>query len=167
MRQAWLPILNEPIKQTNNSEKQKREIGLVWPYWEEQRSKDIPFLQSVFGIFTWELGLNTRQGVHKSSPSKVCFFLSLSELCKIFFQEASSLTGTKFQPFFFSCNMRFLGKFQFLGEHCFQWCDNQREGHECLFSIYTFLNWGFDSVVQGLPCKQEAWSLNPQNPYKC
>lgn len=109
MRQAWLPILNEPIKQTNNSEKQKREIDLVWPYWEEQRSKDIPFLQSIFGIFTWELGLNTRQGVHKSSPSKVCFFLSLSELCKIFFQEASSLIGTKFQPFFFLAIWDFWG----------------------------------------------------------
>lgn len=112
-------------------------------------------------------GLSTRQEVHKSSPSKVCVFLSLSELCEISFQETSSLFGTKFQPFFFLAIWDFWGKFQFLGEHCFQWCDNQRKGHECLFSIYSFLNWGLDSVVQCLSCKQEAWSLDPQNPYKC
>lgn len=49
--QAQLPVLNRPIKETNNNRKHREEVYSVGSYWEEEQIKTSrdTFLKSILG----------------------------------------------------------------------------------------------------------------------
>lgn len=113
----------------DNSEKQRSKISSMWPIQkeEQERSRNVPKALTCSLGLKWKIGSIAKYNKVWShlSSFQLQFLLSGKTLtsCKncvkcFLGRQVPPLAGNRLQPFP-SPSMRFLGKFQLLGDHCF------------------------------------------------